>query len=242
MFLVEDKVDGATYLVFTFRDPRKEGCEETVTEGVRLDYDAEAVHSWPDGQSRPEVCVGRNRSDPKQYKVFKYSSELQAEGYDPVPGTPLVFEFWLDYLRLHHANRLDEDIWYSELERFDKSSIARRQQASPLANPTATNPDAVADWLAKNHFLVDIGIREIWYLPQGSPPDEIRFLEINDQLAGSETTIEPVDFGLNVEGTPFRLLVADVTSDQFTQARQDPARLPAGWSLDHARSWRRRGA
>ncbi len=62
------------------------------------------------------------------------------------------------------------------------------------------------------------------------------------RLAGSQASVEAVDFGLNVAGKPFRLFVADITTDQLLQLRQDPSRLPPGWSIDGASHWGRRAA
>jgi hypothetical protein len=246
MFLVEDKRYGTTYLVFTAEDPTKDEYTRDVVEGVSLDYDMEAVHSWPDGHPRPEPSVGRAKDDPKRYKVFKYSSDRQSAGYEPVTGTVLVFGSWSDYVRLHldppNPELIDDERWYEYLDKLDEASRLRRQRVQALTAPTSGNRDEVAAWLAKKHLIVDSAIREVWYLPQGSPPDEIRLLEVNDRLAGSESKVEAVDFGLDVEGAPLRLFVADLTSDQLAQIRQDPSRLPAGWSLGGATNWSRRGA
>ena len=66
---------------------------------------------------------------------------------------------------------------------------------------------------------------------------------MSDRLGEGEYRAEAIDFGLNVGGSPFRLSVADVTSDLLEQIQADPARLPAGWSLDGKQVWpRRRGA
>ena len=97
----------------------------------------------------------------------------------------------------------------------------------------------MAAWIAKKHFLADSGIREVWYLPLGAPADEIRFLELNDVSPSVETKPDAIDFGLDIEGVRFRLVVADITSEQLEQIKQDPSHLPSGWSLDGKRSWRR---
>jgi hypothetical protein len=98
VFLVTDRRHGVTHLVFTIEDPRRRGCAVELIEGVGLDYDMEAVHHWPEGAPCPEVCVGRAKDDPKRYKVFRYGSECDAARYEPVPGIPLVFGSWADYL------------------------------------------------------------------------------------------------------------------------------------------------
>src|SRR5204863_183790 len=130
--------------------------------------------------------------------------------------------------------------WYDYLDKLDDASRQRSKlmQASP---PPRGDRDAVAAWLAKMHLIADSGIQEVWYLPKESPPDEIRLLELNDRMAGNESEVEVIDFGLDVEGAHFRLMVADITSDQLQQIKQNPSRLPRGWSLDVNRIWKRRG-
>jgi hypothetical protein len=54
--------------------------------------------------------------------------------------------------------------------------------------------------------ITESAVREIWYLPQGSPPSDIRFLELNDRLTGSKSNSEPIDFGVDAEGAAFGLL------------------------------------
>ncbi len=243
MFLVKDQRHGATYLVFTAADPRKDGYRGEVMEGVSLDYDMEAVYSWSDGHARPEACVGQSSENPKHYKVFKYRSELQSAGYQPIPGTPLVYgsSAHYDKLRLVPPDPIqtgDED-WYEYLDKLDEDSRRRRQQSQTSASPAGNSRDEVAAWIAKKHFLADSGIREVWYLPLGAPPDEIRFLELNDRFASAESQPEAIDFGLDIEGARFRLLVADITSEQLDRIKQDPSRLPPGWTLDGNRIWRR---
>ena len=237
MFLVEDRRGGGTYLVFTGDDddPRSYGYAGVVVERVALDYDM-AVHNWPDGTPRPEVCVGRDPNDPKRYKVFKYSAERQAAGFVPVAGTPLVTR-WVNYLKLSRPHELPEDEWYRQLDEYDEAS--RRRRRSPLPEPTAGTPrDGVASWVAKKHLVADASVREVWHLPGHAAADEIRLLEVNDRLPGRETA-EALDFGLDVQGTRYRLSVADVSSEQLDLIRHDPSRLPVGWSLEPSQVWRR---
>ena len=239
MFLVEDKRHGITTLVFTWEDPRSGGYRGDVVEGVTLDYDMESVHYWPDGDPRPEACVGRAPNNLKHYKVFKYDSERQSAGYEPVAGQAAVFGIWKDYLKLYGAEDLRNEEWYQQLDKYDEFSRLRRQRAEPPAPPASASRDDVADWVARTHLNADSGIREVWYLPREAPPEEIRLLELSDRLAGTESKAEAIDFGLDVEGVPFRLYVADITSEQLDRIKHDPSRLPNGWSLDGSRTWRR---
>lgn len=240
MFLVEDQRHGATWLVFTWGDPRKDGYKGDVIEDVALDYDIDMVHDWPDGHASPEVVVGRAGNDSKHYKVFKYGSEREAAGYQPVAGTAVVFGSWSDYLRARHPEQLAVEQWFDFLDTIDEASRLRRQRAEEPDSPAGKSRDEVAAWVAGKHLLVDSGIREIWYLPQGAPSDEIRFLELNDRFVGNGSQVEAIDFGLDVEGARFHLFVADITSEQLAEIKQDPARLPAGWSLERNTIWRRR--
>ncbi len=243
MFLVEDRRHGTTHLVFTSEDPRKDGYKGEVIEGVSLDYDMQAVHSWPDGHRRPEASVGRAGDDPKHYKVFKYDSERQSAGYQPVAGTALVFVSWSDYIKLNpdpeYLEKLDEERWYERLDEYDEAARGRRRHPQEPDAPANGSRDEVAAWVAKKHLLADSGIREVWYLPRGAPADEIRFVEVNDRLAGVASKAEAIDFGLDIEGARFRLFVADVTSEQLEQIKRDPSRLPPGWILGENRVWRR---
>lgn len=244
MFLVKDERHGATYLVFTVDNPQREGYQGQITEEVNLDYDMEAVHTWPHGKKRPEVCVGRDPNDPHHYKVFKYRGDLRTEGYRPVPGTPVVFGSWSEYARLHQIppdpEQTPDETWYDYLDRVDADSRRRRQRAQETDRPIDNSRDEVAAWVAEKHRIIDSGIREVWYLPQGAPAEEIRLLEVNDRMPLGGDKVEAIDFGLDIEGVNFRLLVADLTTEELEQAKRDPTLLPPGWSLKGRKIWRRR--
>jgi hypothetical protein len=65
-------------------------------------------------------------------------------------------------------------------------------------------------------------------------------LEVNDRVEPVEPDPQPIDFGLDVEGSQFRLLVADITSRQLDRIKNAPSHLPPGWSLNGNRVWKRR--
>jgi hypothetical protein len=65
---------------------------------------------------------------------------------------------------------------------------------------------------------------------------------VNDRFMPDDESVDTMDFGLDVGGAPFQLSIADVSTDQLEQIKEDPARLPAGWSLEGSLVWRRRGA
>jgi hypothetical protein len=239
VFLAKDHRSGTAHLVFTWADPTLDGYGGTVVDGVSLDGYGLGVQSWPLGTEAPDPSVGRSPSDPKLYKVFKDRRDLQAAGYEFVEGTAIVCGSWKDYLRLHGAEDLPEEDWLEELDRYDEAARLRRRRGIEPKLPNSGNRDEVAAWVAKRHLIADAGIRAVLYCPREAPTDEIRLLELNDRVASAETNVEPIDFGLDVEGAEFRLLVADVTTDQFDRMKQDPSKLPVGWRLDGSRLWKR---
>lgn len=98
--------------------------------------------------------------------------------------------------------------------------------------PGAFNRDSMAVDYGQRHKRIDPGIREIHYLPTGAPPNEIRFVEVNESITAT-THPEPIDFGVDA-GTPnaHRLVVFDVTPDQWQAIRGGTLPLPVGWSLE----------
>ncbi len=91
--------------------------------------------------------------------------------------------------------------------------------------------DEIARWYADRHLRTDDAIREILYLPEEAPPSEIRFIEIN-RLISESTTIEPIDFGVNVDGVDgHTLYVLDVTPGQWREIERGAITLPEGWRL-----------
>jgi len=99
--------------------------------------------------------------------------------------------------------------------------------------------DAMADWYAKQHLKTDPGITKIYYLPDGAPEREIRFVEINKLLATiNGDTLEPIDFGVDTGAeSEHKLLVVDVTPSQWGSIDQGALSLPAGWSLKNNREF-----
>ncbi|HEY4308692.1 MAG TPA: hypothetical protein VGN12_04485 [Pirellulales bacterium] len=247
MYLVEDRRSGVLNLVFTWSDPANDGFTGEVLTDVELDYEMEAVHQWNEGEGRPEACLGRSPNNPKHFKVFKYSLDRQREGYQAVDGTVVVFGSWREYLQVFahppRRDQLGDEGWFDYLDELDEE-VTRESgnRQAMLDTPEPRDRDAVAEWLAKRHFIADSGIREVWYLPGGSPPQEIRLLELNDRVTGDDVAVEPIDFGLDIQGCEFRLFVADVTGDQLLRISRDSSGLPRGWSLDGTKIWRRRGA
>ncbi|HET6250216.1 MAG TPA: hypothetical protein VFE47_21175 [Tepidisphaeraceae bacterium] len=129
--------------------------------------------------------------------------------------------------------------WVEFLNELDEVSRRRRSRAPDLSKPAGNSKDQVAEWVARMHLATDTTIKEIWYLPTGSLGDEIRLIELNGRLAGTGWGLEPIEFPLDVDGTHFKLMVADTTSEEFDHARNDSSELPSGWSLVDAKRWGR---
>jgi hypothetical protein len=141
------------------------------------------------------------------------------------------------------AEQFDEEQWFAFLDELDAVSRRRQRRVEDPAPPDDAERDVMARWMARTHLASDSGIREIWYLPQGSPPDEIRLLEVNDRLALSDaeaSRVQPIEFGLSGQGSRLKLLVADVSGDQLDAIRAGRLDLPPGWELSGNIIWGRR--
>lgn len=98
--------------------------------------------------------------------------------------------------------------------------------------PAAFDRDAMAGYYAKRHKDTDTNILEIHYLPEGAPANEIRFVEVNRAMTGTASP-EPIDFGVD-GGTDneHKLVVLDVTPEQWEDIRKGELPLPPGWTLE----------
>jgi hypothetical protein len=132
------------------------------------------------------------------------------------------------------AEKYDEEQWFEFLDELDAVSRRRNNRVNEPAPAADADRDSMARWIARTHLNTDSGIREVWYLPQGSPHDEIRLLEVNNRLALSDAEaarVAPIEFGLAGEDSRFRLLVADINSDQLDAIKEGRLELPPGWKL-----------
>ncbi len=109
----------------------------------------------------------------------------------------------------------------------------------PGATETAFDRDSLARWYARRHMDIDDAVIEIHYLPTDAPTREIRFLEVNGMI--SETTPEPIDFGVDVgSDNAHSLYVLDVTPSQWKAIRSEEMPLPPGWTLEGSQELGRR--
>jgi len=130
------------------------------------------------------------------------------------------------------AGSLDDQQWRVFLDDLSKAR-SQRGRSTVGELPRNANRDQVAAWIARKHLAVDPGIADVLYLPKDAPEREIRLVEANTLLTAlSDEEVTPVDFGLNIEGLNFKLLVLDVTPDQWKAIVEGRSQLPPGWILD----------
>lgn len=105
--------------------------------------------------------------------------------------------------------------------------------------PAEFNRDDLARWYARQHLKTDPGIHDIYYLKDGAPEREIRFLEINSLLCSpSDNLLQPIDFGVDTGmESAHKLYILDVTTEQWDQIQNGKLSLPAEWSLEGAESF-----
>jgi hypothetical protein len=103
--------------------------------------------------------------------------------------------------------------------------------------PGEFNRDSMAQWYARQHVKTDPGIEEVFYLHHDAPEREIRFVEVNTLLCEpNNDPLEPIDFGVDTGmESAHKLMVLDVTPQQWEQIQHDPSRLPSGWSMQNMR-------
>jgi hypothetical protein len=135
----------------------------------------------------------------------------------------------------HELAKLEDADWFAVLEEAVAKRRARTQNPNDQADRLMSR-DQFACWIARRHFATDPGIREVYYLPHASPPNEVRLLEINTllDLPNPQGPLEPVDFTPETSGIPYRVLVADVTPDQWQAIQSHQFAIPTGWALNNA--------
>lgn len=102
------------------------------------------------------------------------------------------------------------------------------------------NRDSMASWYANSHLQTDPGILEVYFLPENSGEREIRLLEVNELIGDrNDDSLTPIDFGVDAGmETAHRLLVLDVTPDQWRRIASGELELPADWALQKSICYR----
>jgi hypothetical protein len=107
--------------------------------------------------------------------------------------------------------------------------------------PAVFDRDSMASFYAKRHGETDPSIRAIHYLPTAAPANEIRLLEVNEAITGTASP-EPIDFGVDAGGpNEHKLIVFDVTPEQWEEIQAGTLALPPGWTLDGSEVVLKRG-
>lgn len=121
------------------------------------------------------------------------------------------------------------------LEEVINSAYRSRSESTAEVALADHDPHATIDqfarWIAQRHLDSDTAIDRVVYLPAGAPENEIRLLEVNRFLSDEVNTdiIEPLDFTPEMD-LPYRVFVADITSDQWDRILANPnSTLPPGW-------------
>jgi hypothetical protein len=99
---------------------------------------------------------------------------------------------------------------------------------------TQFDRDTMASWYAQEHLKTDPGILSIHYLPKNASEREIRLLEVNNLIGDrNDSALEPIDFGMETgTDSAHRLLVLDVTPEQWKRIKAHELGLPQNWSVE----------
>src|SRR4029078_1314578 len=94
MYLVKFPECQAVGWLFTYDDPRLEGCPFEVEEGVQFDDGAEDISFWKQGPSATTTAFGRASDDPRHYRQFRSLDDLREAGYERLLGAPQSSASW----------------------------------------------------------------------------------------------------------------------------------------------------
>lgn len=67
--------------MYSENDPRENGFDGEVVEGIQLEYDELTIHEWQSGTKCPEPCVGIDKNDDSRHCVFRFKADCLAAGY-----------------------------------------------------------------------------------------------------------------------------------------------------------------
>lgn len=135
---------------------------------------------------------------------------------------------------------LDDVDFATVVERARRQRTAHRPP--PPERPHEFNRDSLARWYATRHLSIEPTIREIIYLPEGAPDNEIRLMEVNTlSMIPDDAPVEAIDFRVDMDlPGEHRLFVADVSPGQWERIRVGSLELPAGWRLENNQIFGRR--
>jgi len=109
---------------------------------------------------------------------------------------------------------------------------------------TQFSRDSMARWYATEHLKTDPGVVCVYYLPENAGEREIRLVEVNERIGDrNDDALEPIDFGVDT-GTDnaHKLLVLDVTPEQWARIEKEELGLPPNWRREGAIPYGKRNA
>jgi len=101
MYLVKFPEGQAVRWLFTYDDPRLEGCPFEVEEGVEFDDGADAINYMKQGPSSAASAFGRAPNDPHRYRQFRSLDDLREAGYERLLGAPQSSASWRSFNSLN---------------------------------------------------------------------------------------------------------------------------------------------
>jgi hypothetical protein len=94
MYLVKLPEGQGVRWLFTYDDPRLEGCPFEVEENVQFDDGAEEINVIRQGPSATATAFGRANDDPSHYRQFRSLDDLREAGYERLLGAPQSSASW----------------------------------------------------------------------------------------------------------------------------------------------------
>ena len=137
------------------------------------------------------------------------------------------------------VEQLDDLEWYDFLDALDEAAKRRSDHINAQPDPDPNDLPAVAAWLARSSLVGNPATREVHYLPNGTPPGELRFVEVGRSPFIPEP-LRPIKYFADLRETQVLVSTIDVSVDQWQEIQDGNLPLPAGWSLDGVVTWGRR--
>lgn len=94
MFLSVDPV--TRFHVFTEQDPRQDGFDGDVEQGVRLD-EIQTLDNPALDATLGDPCLGRSPTDDKHFRVFLSVKDCRAEGFQYIAQIYGKYESWREF-------------------------------------------------------------------------------------------------------------------------------------------------
>lgn len=117
---------------------------------------------------------------------------------------------------------------------FDRS-VCASDQADLGEQALITAKTAAAQELAKKHYEIEDGLKQIFRLTskaeaEVSHAEPIKLLEVNENTVPSG--VLPLHFGAApASGIPFPSIIIEVTPDEFAKIRAHELKLPKDWEI-----------